>query len=395
MANESTFALISALLPDIWEGALFYLEENFLMPQLVRTFSDRTGMVPRKVSEYEKTTTVQDSLAETTDLTPVEFDRNLLSTLTPKEIGKMHIITDRRMESEDVADIMADSARDLGFSLGLQVERDLLGLFSSLTGAGSGVSSGDVQTAMSISRLIHARTVLEDSLVSGPYVAVISPFQYLDIYDALTDLTAGATFELRNRALQQYYVGQISDLSIFVDNSIQHTRVQQVNTITITDHVAGDTYTITLNGQTTSAIAGDATAAAIETALEALSNVVDGDLVVAGSAEGPYTITFQAGGNFDAIDVVLTVDATLMDSSGTSDATIAVTTPASISDRGAVFTRDALAFDLRRGLRIEPDRDPSARWSELNATMVYAHGVWRPTHGIPVLSDASNPLTGA
>ncbi len=58
---------------------------------------------------------------------------------------------------------------------------------------------------------------------------------------------------------------------------------------------------------------------------------------------------------------------------------------------GGMFARDALALDLRRGLRIEPDRDPSKRATELNATIVYAHGGWRPSWGVRIISDATLP----
>ena len=47
-----------------------------------------------------------------------------------------------------------------------------------------------------------------------------------------------------------------------------------------------------------------------------------------------------------------------------------------------MFSRDALAFDLRRAPRMEPERDASRRGTELNLTSVFAHGVWRPTFGV-------------
>lgn len=56
---------------------------------------------------------------------------------------------------------------------------------------------------------------------------------------------------------------------------------------------------------------------------------------------------------------------------------------------GAMFNSQALALDLRRGLRIEPERDASLRSTELNATIAYAHGIWRPTYGLKIISDAS------
>lgn len=54
----------------------------------------------------------------------------------------------------------------------------------------------------------------------------------------------------------------------------------------------------------------------------------------------------------------------------------------------AVFARDALAFDLRRDFRVEPERDASKRAWELTASMLYAHGVWRPKWGVQIIADA-------
>jgi len=60
---------------------------------------------------------------------------------------------------------------------------------------------------------------------------------------------------------------------------------------------------------------------------------------------------------------------------------------------GAVFSRDAIAFDLRQDFRLEPERDASKRAWELNATMMYAHGVWRPTWGVQILTDITTPTS--
>lgn len=56
---------------------------------------------------------------------------------------------------------------------------------------------------------------------------------------------------------------------------------------------------------------------------------------------------------------------------------------------GAMFNRNAIALDWRRGLFIEPFRDPSLRATELNGTMWYANGVWRPKFGVQIKSDAT------
>ena len=56
-----------------------------------------------------------------------------------------------------------------------------------------------------------------------------------------------------------------------------------------------------------------------------------------------------------------------------------------------MFSRDALALDMRRAPRLEPDRDPSRRGIELNMTAVFANGVWRPKFGVCGLFANSAP----
>lgn len=73
----------------------------------------------------------------------------------------------------------------------------------------------------------------------------------------------------------------------------------EVNTLTIT--ASGGTYTLTVGGQTTSALAFNANAATIQAALVALSTVGPGNVTVTGS--GPFTYTFAPGLG----DVVITV----------------------------------------------------------------------------------------
>lgn len=68
----------------------------------------------------------------------------------------------------------------------------------------------------------------------------------------------------------------------------------EVQTVTITGTPTGGTFTLTFSGQTTASIARNATAAQVQTALEALSNIGAGNVVCAG---GPFpgsavTVTF-------------------------------------------------------------------------------------------------------
>jgi len=56
-----------------------------------------------------------------------------------------------------------------------------------------------------------------------------------------------------------------------------------------------------------------------------------------------------------------------------------------------MWSRDALALDMRRAPRIEPERDASRRGWELNLSAMYAKGVWRPTFGVRGIFDCTAP----
>jgi hypothetical protein len=71
---------------------------------------------------------------------------------------------------------------------------------------------------------------------------------------------------------------------------------------TLTEGGSGLTsFTVTFGGQTTGSIPAAATAAQVQSALEALSSIGAGNITVTGNAGGPYTLTF--GGVFAGTDV--------------------------------------------------------------------------------------------
>lgn len=70
-----------------------------------------------------------------------------------------------------------------------------------------------------------------------------------------------------------------------------------------------------------------------------------------------------------------------------------ITIDAGTDAKGGMFAAQALAVDMRRAPRLEPERDASRRGWELNQTGVYAHGVWRPNFGILMYFDAATPAS--
>ncbi|OBK14084.1 hypothetical protein [Mycobacterium asiaticum] len=94
----------------------------------------------------------------------------------------------------------------------------------------------------------------------------------------------------------------------------------------LTVDATGGTFTATFKGQTTGAVAENATASTLQTALEGLSTIGAGNVAVSGSAGGPYTIKFQ--GALASTDVpLLTTDASSL-TGGASTAVVTTPTPA-------------------------------------------------------------------
>jgi hypothetical protein len=75
-------------------------------------------------------------------------------------------------------------------------------------------------------------------------------------------------------------------------------------------------------------------------------------------------------------------------------ATTNITVDTNTDAVGGMFMKPALALDVRRPIRVEPERDASRRGYEFNMSAVYAYGVWRPKFGVKMIFDAATP-TGA
>lgn len=79
-------------------------------------------------------------------------------------------------------------------------------------------------------------------------------------------------------------------------NVITRAATSETQTITISGTPTGGTFTLTFDGQTTAPIAFDAVNTAVDTALEALSNLEVGDVTVSGGPGPgtPFVVTFLA-----------------------------------------------------------------------------------------------------
>ena len=136
-----------------------------------------------------------------------------------------------------------------------------------------------------------------------------------------------------------------------VDKWVRWTGLTDFESASIAVDATGGTFTITIEGQATAAIAFNATAAAVQAAVELLPGIGPGDLAVTGGpgvAGGgtPYVITW--GGRYQGTDAppVTTGAGSLTGGAGTA----AVTTTAGVAKNGADIIRgfvwpDAVVID--------------------------------------------------
>lgn len=139
-----------------------------------------------------------------------------------------------------------------------------------------------------------------------------------------TDISLqSTTYQVANRqwllAEPDVKVNVTLDISLFVASA-----TNEVQTVTITGSPTGGTFTLTFGGNTTTGIAFNAAATAVQSALVALASIGAGNVTVTGSAGGPYTVTF--GGTLAGTNVAQMTTSGASLTGGSSPAS-AVTTP--------------------------------------------------------------------
>lgn len=214
MASLNTYSDISTFVNTVWSDALFVARDNNLMAGLVTVYNDRTGMALRKNSEYGTATI--NSIGETDDLTSQAFTPTVLSTLTPAEYGAQFFLTDQRIES-DIYQAQSDAANELGLAMAQNIEKNLLGKFSSLTGGTIGAAG----SAMSWGYFYAMLTGLRRQNAPMPYAFVCRPEQWHQLGKAVAP---GATVtnspDIQNSVVGRFYVGSVSGVDIYTSANI-------------------------------------------------------------------------------------------------------------------------------------------------------------------------------
>lgn len=126
-----------------------------------------------------------------------------------------------------------------------------------------------------------------------------------------TGIVLGRTFEFRQ-------LDGVTPTNWLIN--LQKVPQNEIQTLSITGAPTGGTFTLTYSGQTTSAIAYNASAANIQTALESLSNIDSGDVSCSGGTLPGTAVTVTFEGNLANTDVPLMTSTSSL-TGGTSPAT--------------------------------------------------------------------------
>ena len=159
-------------------------------------------------------------------------------------------------------------------------------------------------------RILGRPTILSDHVAVGSVVGYAGDFSQIvwgQVGGLSFDVTDQATLNLGTFAAPNFVslwqhnmvaVRVEAEYGLLVNDAeafVKLTTGPLTYTVTLANGSAGETFTLKVNGVASAAIAFDATAAAVKTALVAVDDgLVAGDFTVTGSAGGPYTIVVPA-----------------------------------------------------------------------------------------------------
>ncbi|MBZ6211640.1 hypothetical protein KVH31_34660 [Streptomyces olivaceus] len=127
----------------------------------------------------------------------------------------------------------------------------------------------------------------------------------------------------------------------------------EVQTVTITGGPTGGTYTLTFSGQTTAGIPYNASAAQVQAALEALSNINPGDVTAGGGPHPGTPVTVTFGGQYSG-DNVAQMTASGTNLTGGTTPAVAVTTTTAGGGAAASDGTEVLAGFLVSQISFNP-----------------------------------------
>jgi len=178
-AGNSTYNDISAFVASIYEGTLFTLSNQARLLPTVRLFQDAVGFAPRVLGEYQPANVR--TVADGEDVTPTQFNKTSLATVTPQRRADHYLITDARMMS-DPDNVMRDASEQLGSAFADNIDADIVALFGSLTGGTVGTAGNPLTWTM----ISNASAILSARKANGRVFCVLHPYQFADLVTSAT-----------------------------------------------------------------------------------------------------------------------------------------------------------------------------------------------------------------
>ena len=288
MANITrTMADAAGFIPQMWaKRALSILRSQMVLAQFVRRDYDfEPGWVGKTLNiPYAGTFVAQDKAADTS----ISVQTPAGGTSVAVSLSK-HKAVDFNIEdvarAQSSVELMDQYLSPAVIALGNQVEDDLFALYASLTGA----SVGTLGTAITDATIRSARQTLNGALAPMPSRAlVVSARDEVAILGA-TNLQNFFAFRQGQQAIPEGMIGRLYGFDTWMSQ-----RVPVPSAVITLGTQSSGTFTVSYLGQTTAGQAYNVASATLQTAIQGLSTVGASNATVAGSAGGPYTVTFAA-----------------------------------------------------------------------------------------------------
>lgn len=167
-------------------------------------------------------------------------------------------------------------------------------------------------------------------------------------------------------------VGTAAPAPSVIDTFDPATTGAETQTVTITGTPTGGTYTLTFSGQTTAAIAYNASAAVVQAALELLSNIGSGNVVAAGGPHPGSAVTVTFTGELASTNVAqMTANSASLTGGSTPTVTVTTSTPAwAWTNLGHTSAEDLPEFGFDGG-----DSETKGTWQNSSVKTVLTSAV--------------------
>lgn len=398
----------SGFIPQAWAlEALNVLRNQIVLAKVVTTDKDmgEAGWQGKQLNiPYPGTFSAQDKAAGSVATVQAPSGGASVALALSKHKTVDFLVEDYA-SAQSNSDLLSRYVQPAVIALAEQLETDLWTLYQAMTGSvqgtvGTNLSSTTIRAARQA--LNNAKAPMQDRYLvmsAKDEVGILSD-STLQNFFAFSDPEAVKSGGLPNLYGFQPYMSQLTP-----------TNSNEVQIVTITGVPTGGTFTLgyTPYGgaqQVTSALAFNAAASAVQTALQALS-ALGTNVTVSGSAGGPYTVTLAGQPQSSAQPLVLVTNGL---TGGTSPSvTIAGQTGAGqLATMNLAFHKSAIMFAMRPfrdipagsgvatatvmddesglAIRVLKQYSPQYRAEYVGFDILYGFVALRPSLGLVVLS---------